>query len=252
MSASDSKTINFEISTSSSSISIELDDDYHIILYGEERSEFDKTELAYLKVMPTYDVNPYDILASAGVCTKASQNNIADVTEELTFENEKEAELANTPFGAVTSEWIAGDDVSILMDGKKITTTSNTIGILQCEYQVEFDRLQLTVEQDMEDDSVIVMVGSGEDYASETVDYSGTAESVSLEILVTDICTGDPIPDATVVIDGLPSGITNENGIFTVVTPVQTGDSFDIKTTATGYTDSDADFLNNDSFIVPD
>ena len=258
MTASDSTVINFSTSTSSSDInliSIELDGDYHITLYGENKSEFAKTELVYLKVFPTYSESPYDILTSKGTCIKFSQNEEETIIENIAFENVKSVELSDDPIGAVTTSWVAGTGASVLVNGKTITTPLNVIGILKCEYKRKFDRLQLTVPQSMTDESVIVMVGSDEDYVSETIEYTGEGTTFrDITLVIKDIVSDSEIAGATVVVEynsiQIFSGAANSQGRVTLQ-DLTIGASYDIKITATNYLDSDSDYLNNDSFTVP-
>lgn len=254
-----STTVNFSSSeiteSESESISLELDDDYHISLYGESKSEFSKTEIVYLKVKPPYSENPYAILTSAGSCVKHSQNNLETITEDLTFENTSGVELSDTPIGTVSTTWVAGSSAAVLISGKTITTTDKKIGILRCEYEIQFDRLQLTVSQNMTDSSVIVMVGYDDSYASLTVDYIETTTTLSdIVLIIKDIVSDEIIKDANVVVslNGIQtySGVTNSNGKVTIPDLI-VGSTYDLKVTATNYLDSDVDYLNNDSFTVP-
>ena len=258
--ANDSLVTNFSsdsVTYSPTSISIELDGDYHITLYGEDKSEFAKTEIVYLKVSPPYSTNEYEILTSKGTCTISARNNRETVIDLLTFENETSASLSNLPFGPVTTEWIVGSGSSVLIDEAVITTSSKVIGILKCTYGKEFDRLKLTVPQNMEDDQVIVMVGSEiNGYDSITVDYSGSASTFrDVTLIIKDIVSGDIISGASIVVTlesiEIFNGTSNENGKVTIQDMI-IGSTYDLSATATNYLNSDADYLNNDSFTVPE
>ena len=268
MTASNSTVINFSTTAGAidpREISIELDDGYHITLYGEAKSSFDKTEIVYLKVSPTYDTNAYEILTSKGICTKYLQNNLETIEELLAFENVTSASLSNIPFGPVSTEWIAGSGSSVLVNENIVTTTDKVIGILKCTYEKEFDRLQLTVSQDMSDDQVIVMVGSEingydsitVDY-SITIDYSGEAgtDSIlrSVTLIIKDIVSDAIISGASVIVTlsgtEIFNGTSNENGKVTIQNMI-IGSTYDLMVTATNYLNSDADYLDNDSFTVP-
>jgi len=267
--ANDSLVTNFSsdsVTYSPTSISIELDGDYHITLYGEDKSEFAKTEIVYLKVSPPYSETEYEILTSKGTCNISARNNRETVIDLLAFENETSASLSNLPYGAVSTEWIAGSGSSVLIDEAAITTTDKVIGILKCTYEKEFDRLQLTVSQDMSDDQVIVMVGSEingydsitVDY-SITIDYSGEAgtDSIlrSVTLIIKDIVSDAIISGASVIVTlsgtEIFNGTSNENGKVTIQNMI-IGSTYDLMVTATNYLNSDADYLNNDSFTVPE
>jgi len=255
-----STTVNFssEEGDDYNSISIELDDDHHITLYQEAKTEFKKTELVYLKVVPSFTVKPYEILVSNGSCVKKSTNNPESITDLLAFENTKEAQLSDFPIGAVITNWVAGEGGAVLTDERKISTSSKAIGILKCVYEREFDRLELTTSLSMTDDQIVVMVGNEEDdeYASITVDYTGEGtvlRNITLEIK--DIVTDELISNASVIVKKesveVFSGTTGETGKVTISDMI-VGASYDLEVTATDYIDSNNDYLNNDSFTVPE
>ena len=256
----DSTSVNFSISTPDTdaiSIEISLDGDYHITLYGEAKSEFVKTEMVYLKVSPPYLENVYEILTSTGNCIKQSQGNLEDVVELLAFENTSSKTLSDSPAGAVTTSWVAGAGAAVLVTDKVITTASAVIGILKCEYQKKFDRLQLTVTPAMEDDQVIVMVGSEENgYDSITVKYTGESTVLrDVTLVIKDIISDAIIPEAAVTVTlediQIYAVTTNEEGKVTLQDMI-IGKTYDLLITAIDYLDSDADYLNNDSFTVPE
>lgn len=255
MTVTSSKTIDFSSNAlSNNGISIVLDGDYHITLYGEEKTEFDKTELVYLKVSPPYTTNAYDIVTSYGSCIKFNQNNIEDVEDLLTFENESSAELSDIPIGDVTFEWVAGPEHEILRTDNLITISENIVGILKCTYQKEFDRLQLTVDQDMENDKVLVVVESDEK-SSVTVEYTGNVSVLrDITLVIKDVITDDVITGAqiTVSLENVQVfyGVSNDEGMVTIKDMI-VGATYDLLVTATNYLDSNEDYLNNDSFTVP-
>lgn len=254
-----STTVSFADETTSNSISteLELDGDYHISLYGSEKSTFSKTELVYLKVKPIYSVEPYTIQTSAGACVKNSQGLIEEKIEFLAFANTNSASLSYEPIGSVTTEWTSGNGGSVLKNGRVMKTNSPALAILKCTYEIKYDRLKLTVPSSLEDTEVLVMVGSElYGYDTETVDYTGTAGTlVDVTLTIKDVMTDAVIPEATVEISKsgivLFTGVSNASGELTVPGICATGETYDIKTTASLYFDSDVDYLNNDSFTVP-
>jgi len=258
MAVHNSTTVNFSTEDMDvNSTSIELDDDYHISLYGEEKSEFSKTELVYLKAYPPYSVNAYEILTSNGTCIKHSQNNLETVVELLVFEYEKSTSLANLPSGPVTTDWVAGTGSPISINENVISANEKVIGILKCTYKKKFDRLQLAVSPDMVDDQVIVMVGSEiNGYDSITVDYTGEGTNLrDVTLAIKDIVTDEIISGATITITlgsiQIFTGTSNEDGKVTVQDLI-IGSTYDLLVTAIDYLDNNVDYLNNDSFTVPE
>lgn len=251
---SSSQTISFS-KDEKSSIILELDDKYHVSLYGEELSEFSRTQMVYLKMFPTYAEKPYEILTSEGECTIDSRDNVEEVIDLLVFADEKSAELSGFPVNEVVTEWVAGPDVPVLITERQITTPEKVVGILKCTYYKAFDRLKLRVDEDMESSSVIVLVKNDGDSAYEEVPYTGTEVRLrNITLVIKDIVSDDPIPNADVVVSlskiTVFSGITNANGKVTIFDLIE-GATYDLSVKATDYIDSDEDYLNNDSFTVP-
>lgn len=255
MVATSSQSINFSSGVDDGSISIELDEDYHIKMYGEAKTEFDKSEIVYMKVTPTNSEVPYTILTSEGECTITSPDSVEEVTEQLIFEDEKIAELSNTPEGEVTTTWITGNEDTVLISEKEITTAENVVGILECTYSIKFDRLQLHVNSDIESDVILVVVENESAKTSQTVDFIGATSTLrDVTLVIKNIVSDEVIAGAevTVSLEGneIFSGFSNVNGKVTIQDMIE-GATYDLDVKATNYLDSDSDYLNNDSFTVP-
>jgi hypothetical protein len=146
MSSQGSITVPFSNTSTSSSVSteLELDDDYHVSLYSNDKTEFYRTDIVYLKIKPTYDTAPYTIQTSEGSCIRSSKNNVEEITELVAFTNSKTAQLSYLPIGNVSFTWKTGSGTP-LVSGRNITLPAATIGILACVYSINFDRLKLTM-----------------------------------------------------------------------------------------------------------
>jgi hypothetical protein len=65
-----------------------------------------------------------------------------------------------------------------------------------------------------------------------------------------DACTGDPVEGASVTVDGQLMGTTDAEGVISCGMMLS-GSEHTLVITATGYIDSEADTLCNDTFTVP-
>jgi len=262
--AFDSSIINFsnELSSGSLSTELELDSDYHISLYGSEKSSFTKNELVYLKIKPIYTLEPYTIQTSEGTCVKNSQGNIKEFIEFLSFLNTTYEYLSQEPIGNVSTEWTVGNGGSVLKDGKIMSINSPTLGILKCTYNVYFDRLKLTTPSNFTGTEILVIAGSElYGYSNLSITYydedsgEGTGVITDISLMVKDIMTDNVISGATVIISKsgiiLYTGTSDSSGQVAVIGICVTGETYDVKTTAPLYFGSDEDYLNNDSFTVP-
>ncbi len=251
-------TVNFGILSSRQSGTLSLDTEYNRDFYElgdtESKTVFLPEEIAYLKILPCAAALPYSLGSSLGVLTVANLNVLYDYTEDVTFVHSREGLLSFIPTGTVIYEWIGNDGGSPTFVNKGILLPTKIIGILRCTYTVLGDRLKLS-DAELEDApySVLCVANYGTDNTTATVNFDrgDVPSEVSLEISVIDMCTGDPIPDATVQVAGLPSGITDETGVYSPNSKVTTGESYGLVVSASGYTTSDVDFIKNDSFTVP-
>jgi len=271
--ANDSLTTNFssdEISgtSTSGSTELELDDDYHLTLYLADKTEFYRTQEVYLKVKPQYSVESYEIIASDGSCTKFSQGNVETITENLSFPKTSSATLSYLPIGNVSYTWKAGSG-TVLIDGRTVSVNKPVVGILECVYDVNFDRLKLTVPATFTGYEVMVVVGSElYGYADLTVSYVNITGSTSsgsgdppeqdlglADVIITikDIYTNEIIPYADIRISKGGTSIYSGSGNIlgrVVVSNLVIGEVYDIEVSKADYIDSGDDYLSNDTFTV--
>jgi len=257
--ASTSTTVNFALTDDADSGDISLDDAYNRSFYElgetETKTVFAPEEIAFLKIIPGAASLPYVLGSNLGTLSLANSDVLFDFEEEIHFIISSIETLSHLPDGDVTYSWIGNDGGTPLFSGSLITITSDVIGILMCSYKTYGDRLKLSNAVSDEDEYDVLCVASyGDDNnISTTVGFSNdeVPTEVSLEVRVIDMCTGDPIPGATVLVEGFSSGITDEDGLFNPGGKILTGSSYDILVSAPDYVTSDIDFIKNDSFTVP-
>lgn len=240
-------------------IALSLDAAKNAEVYGQEsKTTFAPGETAYILAAPS---GVYVLTASAGTIKAEGTGIPKSVTESVTFANSRAATLPSTPMGAVSWEWQGRSGGTPLFTGANVTVPVAVTGVLKCTYAVAVSRFSLTLTTtDMNgaaELSVLVvaeMAGqSGElsvDFGESEGDGGGGDEAdVPVEILVTDYCTGDPIPGARVYVAG-KTLTTNAAGLV-YVGLLTAGQTIPIRCTATHFEDTDQDILNNDSFVVP-
>lgn len=265
-------TVNFNETSSDFSADLSLDEEKNRAVYAlgdtETKTTFAPTETAYLQLIPGASTESYSMGSSLGTLSVANSDVLFDYTEDISFASVNFAKLTFIPNSIVTYEWIGNDGGTPTFVNDFITVPSAVIGILRCTYQVLGDRLKLTNANLAQDEYGVLCVviydnikvtntdGNITPYTTSitvafATDDSVPSEDVTLEIQVVDMCTGDPVPNANVMVTGYPAGITDANGIFLLNGTVTTGQTYNLKITATDYDDSDLDFIKNDSFTVP-
>jgi len=241
--------------TGGSQISMGLDAAKNAEVYGENKTSFAPNEMAYLFILPHGD---YQLQSSAGTVSKQGSNIPFEQSENLTFENSVSASLAHPPMGAVTSwRWLGNAGGTPLFTGRTVSVPAPVVGVLQVTYKTAGDRIGLVVTSlnGLDELPVLVVATNGDgDKANATVtftlDGSDPPVPTPTEIEVTNFCSGDIVPGATVYIDGVDVGVTNAAGIVYAGMLIP-GRTYVLKVTGSGFTDSDKDVLNNDSFTVP-
>jgi hypothetical protein len=88
--------------------------------------------------------------------------------DEVQFVNESEAYLQYVPCGDVSYEWIGINAGEPTFDGRKITFSDPIVGVLNCEYEIEGDRLSIVGS---EVGTAIIVVIQGENQASASVTF---------------------------------------------------------------------------------
>lgn len=254
-----STTVSFELTSLDDRTEISLDDEYNRTVYqlndDETKSTFAPSEIAYLKLLPSSTQKPYTLGSSLGNLGLANSGIVYDYEEDINFILENKGELSFIPYGSVSYRWIGNDGGTPSFADGIINLPSDVIGILRCTYTVLGDRLKLT-NADFEDNTYGVLclaIYSPDDITSMTVNFDRGVEpsEVFLEVQVVDMCTGDPVPNALVQVEGIDSGYTDDDGLILLNQKVVTGQEYDIRVTADDYVSTDLDFIRNDSFTIP-
>jgi hypothetical protein len=171
-----------------------------------------------------------------------------EVEEDVEFDWSKEEQLYYLPDGAVTWEWLGtpvGRDP--VFDGTFIRTSAEVLGILRCTYTTLVDQYGLKSDEEI---PIMVFAYQGVLRDFLTVNFAGDGEDrKQYEVRVLDYCTGDPVPGATVYVNGVSYGQTANDGRVQVGT-YTTGSENTLRIVKSGYLDSDNDSIRNDSFIA--
>jgi hypothetical protein len=242
-----------EEDSASVSYSMSLDSDYFEIMNdGVSRTTFSYTDTVYLKVFPPSSLYDYSLFSSSGSLLVATKNILYDYEEEITFIQAATSQLGSNPEAIVSYEWIGNSGGTPTFTGQTVTISSAFTGILKVVYKIKGDRLKLSsVAEDVE--SVLCVAKYDDGVASITVDLED-GELTDVSIIVKDVITEEPIPDASIVVtksgDTIFTGNANESGEILIPDLIR-GETYDIVTTAVDYFSSAEDYLNNDYFTVP-
>lgn len=268
MSINQSLTLNFQNASSSSFYKMETDTEYNTLVYGESKSNFEPGDDVYLKLFPGENVETYTLYTSEGSLSVATKNILYEVEDQITFAHSKQGSFSYNPDSIISYEWLGEDGGVPVFAGQNITIPSEKTAVLKIIYKTKGDRLKLSNVSDLGADFTVVCasVFSSGGIASQTITFQGVdpddpddpgldpddPESLLTDVTLTvkDVITGNPIPFANVIVSGVGSGSTNENGQITF-SNLQKGQTYDVVTRATGYQDSNTDYLNNDSFTIP-
>ncbi len=114
---------------------------------------------------------PYQVLASVGSSSRVQRGVRVDRSDQLTFTNTREAELAFPPVGAVSTDWYGAGNPGFTIDGDTgaVRVANPAIGVLTCSYQASADRHELAGVS--EPGTVVIVALQGDQTASLTVDF---------------------------------------------------------------------------------
>jgi hypothetical protein len=287
------KTTNVSIPFSNGSttdnipeISLELDEDKHLELYGDSnKSDFYPGERCYFRVLFSGDYNA-TYGSTLGTVSHGTGTGLKTITDTITFQGESTASLSYLPASVVSYSWLGHvmveqtggtftlvDTIAPLFNDKDITISKNVIGLLICVYAAEYKRCSLLVSaNDMGAYTSLPVVvyallrhGSGfgairspeeeQDYwrpvnkAFYDVTYYLSADSAETTIQVLDYATGSAISGAAISLNGSSVGSTDSSG--RLVSWIQPGVQYTIGASAEGYETNTDDILNNELFIIP-
>lgn len=238
---------NEEVTGATDRVRLTLDEDANL-----EVTTFTIGAHAFVRQFPPGNATYY---ISAGTLKKSGEKIPITITDEyVRFALAKEGTLNYEPEGTVTYEWYGDSDNErpAYFNGRKVTTSEDVVGILKCSYVTLFDQLEVTYNGPNPADVLVVAV-MGDAKDSLAIPFTEGAGTREVIITVKDYCNGEIVPYAEITLsaDGYPSTIFNAdiNGDANLG-ELEIGKHYDIKITATGYTDSDLDALSNDGFTV--
>jgi len=235
-------------------LSLSLDSEYNIKIYGQTKSTFAPGQTAYLRLL--HGGNIYTMESSIGTIDKVASNVFYTTTENITFANTNTASLSNNPIEKVTWNWIGKDGGQPQFDGKTITMNEAITGVLHCEYQVAGDRLALNVTipdmgTEIEIPALVVVTQSG-NTVFQTVTFTflaGDVGPVDTNIRVSSYCDDSLVIGAKVYVNNELMGETNSQGIC-YVGKLMPGVEHKLLVTKHDFTPSNLDVLANDRFVI--
>lgn len=173
-----------------------------------------------------------------------------DHEQELAFIDTNETTLEYEPLQILSYGWIGIGLGKVTFNGKTARAATSGYGILQISYRVAFARLRL---EDVNEAGPVLVWAQDVDgkrgYLQ--IEFEHEEEGAEEEVFVTvkNYCTDNPIPGASVELDGEYKGVTDAYGRLSLGLLAR-GSKHDIRTTAPGFKNSDVDALANDEFTV--
>jgi len=186
------------------------------------------------------------LFVSAGYANFIKRGEVKEQTEYIVFANSDTAYTQYDVNTLISAEWqgvIAGN---VNIYGNEITLPAAATGVLKVVYNTLYDVISLTCNMDTQ----CLLTATGTDrFGYVVVDYTyNISGSVAVVLKVRDACSGAVLSDAHVWLNGGYKGITDSDGYINLG-KLNPG-TYSLKTTKTGYQDSDQDIISNDSFTV--
>lgn len=186
------------------------------------------------------------LFVSAGYASFIKRGELSEHTEYIVFANSDTAYTQHNVDTLIAAEWqgvIAGN---ANITGNSITLPASASGVLKVTYLATYDVISLVC--DMDTQCLLTATGDSR-YGYVVVDYTyNISGSVDVVLKVKDACSGVVLPDASVWLNGEYKGMTDSYGYINLG-KLNPG-TYSLKTTKTGYQDSDSDIISNDSFTV--
>lgn len=169
--------------------------------------------------------------------------------EELAFVDEDHVELHYWPMRFLSAEWLGRSLGHVTVQGNVARVAAKGYGILKIRYEVAYAALKLSGVA--EGGPVLVWAEDAEGRKGNLqIDFEGAeAGTEDVYILAKNYCTGLPIANAQVWVDGIYKGETDTFGRLHVGR-YQRGTRHSLKLAASGFKDSDMDALANDEFTL--
>lgn len=227
-------------------ITVELDSEYNA-----GRSCFGLGDYAYFRVYTNISVY---VRSTNGNPVKDASGLPATNVEYVTFSNFSGS--TSKPIHSITSmEWIGnGHSHFGYLPGSTsvfFNDSSDGYAVAKITYVSRFDRWKIRSTQ--EGDLIAYAIGRGEcsdSSASVTIQFRKECVEGDNEVTIVakDFLTNENIVGASVYVDGYYKGVTDSDGRLYVGT-MDAGEHT-VRIVASGYTSTDGDTLENDTFIV--
>lgn len=183
-----------------------------------------------------------------------STQNITEETEKITFLGTNKASTEYPIYQIKNVKWLGtprncsnleGFSPAVRKVGSSDLETSDCCwGKLEITYTTSYALARYT-PQELGEHLIIGKLGQYFGYLDLSV-ISYLEEEVTLTFV--DACTGAPIPEATVEVDGVLKGETDAEGVIVIGT--MTRGFHTVRASATQYIDTNLDSLDNEEFFV--
>ena len=203
-----------------------------------ERDEAFAPAGSYFKVFAS---SSYKLQASSGVVCLLNANQPQDKTELLQFAASGSGNLSLPPEGILEWRWIGKAGPDPVFSGQEVRLASAATGLLEVAYRVLFDRWRLSGAKE---DSLVAGTCDG---ATASLLFEAEDGPKECELQVVDHCTGEPVYNATVVVDGQTYRSDARGRVYLGV--LAKGEH-SLVMDKDGYKHSRADGLDNDGFVL--
>ena len=189
----------------------------------------------------------YQLLHDFGDIKKIQKDATEVIEETIAIPREKSAQLSSVPLDGVQVVW-SNLPSNFTLNQDTISFPNLQIGSMKVKYTRKFDRYNFDFLASEKQDGgppqavIVGTLGDDQDHlVYENMGYKG------ITIRIVDACTGDPVNQATVTVDGMNELVTDADGKVELNAKLGEHSLF---VTAEGYINSDEDSLDNDSFMV--
>lgn len=200
---------------------------------------------ATLRMFPSDKTAKFTLSSGFAQITNAAQT--LTKTEYLIFTQSDTSSVQYPVSKLIAAVWQGRSCGAIKLDGTSIALEQKVSGVLKITYETTYDIIDVFCPLS----SMCLLEALGVTrYGYTTIDYTyGTGDgTVATTFKVRDACTGVGLPGASVWINDLYKGITDDNG-FIDLGYLNPG-TYKVKATKDGYQDSDKDVIANDSFTI--
>ncbi len=228
-------------SVSTSSFTLELD-----ATRNKNQSKFIPVrDVAFCRLYPGGQAP--SLWSNFGTVTTTGQD-VDSKTDIITLVDATEATLSSIPSGLFSAIWQGGHQgtTNWTRDNDKLTFSQPTTGILVCTYDTIYDVLQARCPQSA---SMLIVAKKLTRKGSIVIDFNQSNSLRPVMLTAKDACSKEILSNTSIWIDDKFIGVTNMVGQLDVGS--LTVGTHDLRMKHNGYTDSDKDTIQNDSFTVP-